>query len=240
MRAHEFSLAAALGVALGLSGCVGLKAIPFDRGAAASIHSVVLIGPQEPKLYPAVGQGAVVGAALGSAVGGAVGGAIAGAGTASGPNVDFNTEMQSLNLNMGQAVRSAIAQALTNDGYQVSEATVVHPAADLISNYDNVEQKADGILDAAIMVAGYAGSRANQSSFAPLLIVLVRMVDTKSHKIIFTQGYTYSPDSTVAVSDARFTFEDGKVLLSNPQLAADGLRTGVPMLAMLIQRDLAK
>jgi hypothetical protein len=154
---------------------------PLDKAALLNVRRIMLIGPQEPIRYPAIGSEAVLGLAAGSVAGGAVGAAAVSSAIASAQYTDFDAAMRSVNLQMGKEVRVAITQALVNDSYDVTENVVPRYGANPLSNYDKIGAASDANVDVWIVV-GYVGEELLSNTFDPLLVVNVRLVDAKTAK----------------------------------------------------------
>lgn len=191
-------------------------------------------------MYPVAGSGVVLGLAVGSAVGGAVGGGIAGAATGDVEAPEFNGSLKTMSVQMGAEVRAAITKALRNDGYDVNENVVPRFGANLLSRYDDVKTNSDAILDATV-VAAYAGEGGWFSpTLSPMVLIYVRLVDTKNHSTLFNKGYLYNSTSKTLRADERYTVPNEQALLSDPQLAVEAWRAGAARIADQIQQDLAK
>ena len=228
LRLETFSFATILVSLLCLSGCAPPGSVMLDRGAASTIHNVVIVGPPEPR-YLVLGSGAPVAFALG--------GAIVGAAITNALSADFNDQMKEMNVHIADELRRSLADALKNEGYGVTQNVVERFGANLLFNYSNLGESSDAILD-AWLIADYSAGGLSSAALSPVLELRVRLVDSKTHKTLFGKGYTYDLKSPMFPADPRYTFPDRQSLSSNPQLAAEGLRAGIPLIVAQLQQDL--
>ncbi|HET6161973.1 MAG TPA: hypothetical protein VFE34_26780 [Dongiaceae bacterium] len=174
---------------------------------------------------------------------------------------EFDLAMSQQNLHLGIDLQDSLSRVLEADGYKTSVMRVDQDKkGDII--LDNVgDLNSDAILYALIIGAGYSDGL-DGGQFAPETKVRVQLIDRKSKKILLERWYLYdayaSPepqtitaagdgtvtatseaamlDMTVLRPSAAYRFASYDRVLSNPALAADGLRAATP----LISDDLGK
>ncbi len=201
----------------------------LDQTVATRIHSVEMVGPEERK-YLVLGSGPAILFILS--------GPIAGPALAN-MQTDFDGKMKDMKVHVADELRQSISDALQKKGYDVTQNVVDRWGANLLFSYSNLGKNADAILDATL-IADYVFDGVFSSKLAPYLNFKVRLVDAKTHKPLFSKEYSYGAAPAMMVSDLRYTFPDGNSLANNPQLAAEGLRAGIPLITAQLEQDLSK
>jgi len=212
-----------------LAGCGGPAML--DQTVATRIHTIEMVGPEQKK-YLVIGGGATIVFLL---TGPIVGSALANVQT------DFDGKMKEMSVHVADELRQSISDALHKKGYDVTQNVVDRFGANLLFSYSDLGKNADAILD-AYSISDYVFDGLLSSKLAPFLKLGVRLVDAKSHKALFSKEYIYGAVATLPTlaSDPRYTFADGDALARNPELAAEGLRAGIPLITAQLQQDLRK
>lgn len=149
---------------------------------------------------------------------------------------DFNDAMRDQRLRLGDDLKNAIASALSKIGYQVDKSNApAHP---------ELASPSDATLNLEIISAGYGPLGSDGVSCSPFFVLDARLED-KSRKILFRQRYYYGEGAAISgviaiAPDKRFSFLNSSGVITDPETAAQGIRAGVPFIAIEIARRLAK
>jgi len=256
-------ISAAASIALALAGCADPPPRSLDPNVATSLHTIALAVPSEPRVgYSLLSNSGFTAIALSMATGKpADPNSQKAVADVSAHRKEFDLAMLQQNLHLGTDLQTSLSRVLEADGYKTSVTRVDQDKkGDII--LDNVgDLNADAILYVLVIGAGYSDGL-DGGPFAPEAKVRVQLLDKKSKKILLERWYLYdayaSPepqtitapgggtgratgeagvlDMTVLQPSATYRFVSYDKVLSNPALAADGLRAAVP----LISDDLGK
>jgi hypothetical protein len=205
---------------------------PLDKAAIMSIRSIVLVGPSEPSEYIAARD------LPGILAAGPVG---AGVAAADRNDKEFDTRIRSTGLRLGQEIRNAIGDALRKDGYDVIDREIPRTTLNLIGDYRGRNLDGDAALDAWLLVRYATGEL--DDSYAPQLGMSVQLVDLKTNKILFRSGLTYAAHGVIPPTfrpAPRYSFAGREELMRNTELATEGLRAAIPLIAEWVGQSLAK
>jgi hypothetical protein len=148
----------------------------------------------------------------------------------SGARPSLNQAMAAQNFRLGAELHDAVADALMRDGYDV----VSSPGG-----------AADAMLEIAILpgTAQYSDAVLGDD-LMPSFVALVRMIDARTHALLFRDRILYGQpadrNAHALYPDARYRFSSADALLAEPQVAAEGFRAGVAMVARELGQELAK
>jgi hypothetical protein len=155
--------------------------------------------------------------------------------------MEFDTRIRSTGLRLGQEIRNAIGDALRKDGYEVIDHEIPRTTLNLATDYRGRNLDGDAALDAWILVRYATGEF--DDSYAPQVGMSVQLVDLKTNKILFRSGFSYAAQGVrppTFRSDPRYSFAGREELLRNPELAVEGLRAAIPLIAERVGQSLAK
>ncbi|MDZ5458351.1 hypothetical protein [Azohydromonas lata] len=186
----------------------------------------------EPEKYP-LNPGQLPGGALLHAFG-ALGGAVL-AGIESSryetATNEFTTAIKPTRPAIAQHWNESLLLSLQSKGYQamlVPELPMKKDAQE--TDCASIAGKYDAVMVSSIS-SGYAVSDAVQ----PVSYAKVKMLSSDCGETYFSDAFSYStkpmPRTTHSQSDARFNFPSRELLLSNPELAKEAMRTGVGTVA---------
>jgi len=81
-------------------------------------------------------------------------------------------------------------------------------------------------------------------SYAPQLLLAVEIVDLKMNKALFTEYISYRQNGGVRpptfIPAPRYSVRGREELMRNPQLAAEGFRAAIPLIAEHVRQSLAR
>lgn len=147
---------------------------------------------------------------------------------------DFNTLMQGQKLHLGAELSAAVAQVLRDDGYQILE-----------------DGDADAVMKLKIggFLPGQPGVTysSHGAEVEPEFMVRATLTDSKTQRKLFEQLYLFANNSIkpmdgtiMLVPDPKYYFTADKDVFKNPELAAAGLRSVIPLVANHIATSLKK
>lgn len=211
-----YSIAARAGVfGLALLALYGCGSTRFEAEDAAKVRTVRLAGFEEPDI---VLQGRFVlnTYAIDTKTG-----------------KEFNTVLTDAGLKLGAELKTAIAQTLRDDGYQVTDA-------------DDADAVFEGKIGA--VPPNWAPMyEAAGAGFKPEFSLETRLKDAKTKKSLFHQFYIYrdnsiSPmDGTILIRpDAKYEFGSVDELVKDSKRAADGMRAAIPPITQSLSALLKK
>jgi hypothetical protein len=254
---------AAATIALALAGCADPPPRSLDPNVVTGLHTIALAVPSEPRVgYSLLSNSGLTAFALSMTTGKPADlnsqKAVA---DVEAHRKEFDLAMLQQNLHLGIDLQASLSRVLEADGYKTSVMRVDQDKkGDIV--LDNVgDLDADAVLYALITGAGYSDGL-DGGPFAPEAKVRVQLIDRKSKKILLERWYLYdayaSPepqtiiapgggtvratgeaamfDMTVLRPAEAYRFASYNKVLSNPALAAAGLRAATP----LISDDLGK
>jgi hypothetical protein len=233
-RIFAFVFAALLAFTLG--GCANVHKQAFNKGAQPELKTIGLLEPAFSGEYFVQNLGHV---GMGF---GLVGGLIATAEMQSKTN-QFTEMMKARNLNVSDEFQNTLVSELQSVGYSVRVIKPQRTTQGFLETYDTLDNDVDAYLDLGIG-AGYLCA-SGTADYIPTVRSGVRLVKRGSNEILYQDiiSYGYELRAAQAVSitaDQQYFFKDFGALKSNPDLAMDGLKKGVPLVAKRIAQDLAR
>lgn len=210
--ARGCALVAALAACTLLSSCGSTKLAAAD---AANVHTIRLSGFSEPTYNV---QDRFV---------------LKTSSAAPDKGVSFESLLASHGLHLGDEMKVAISLALRNDGYQIEDSG--NADAILEVKFDGAPPNANPMYEGAPAV------------YQPEYSVHVTLTDAKTQKKIFHQFYVYR-DNSVAPMDGtilirpepKYNFATAADLFNKPELAAEGFRAAIPIIAQSVGSQLKK
>jgi hypothetical protein len=227
---------AGLALMLQFAGCAQVPKQAFNRAANQDVKKVALLKPAASGEFlvqnwghPGMGFGLI-------------GGIIAAADMQS-KTTEFTTKMKAASFDPREEFTAALAQELRSTGYEVKVIEVKREKPTILQSYDALEEGHDAYVDCVLNWSGYFTASA-VSEYKPAMRVLVRMVKRKTKEIAYQElvNYGYEMRASQAVNltaDAKYSFGNFSDLMAKPDLALEGMRTGIPLLARQVARDLA-
>lgn len=206
------------GLVLGIVGLCGGCATQFDPANSAGIRTIKLSGFDEPT-YEAQDRFVLRTFSV----------------TPQGSS-DFAALMAGQNLRLGSELKAAVAQTLRSDGYEVIENDAAGPA--------------DAVLE--MKLAGAPPNfaplyEAAAGNYEPEFSAEATLRDTKTKHKLFFELYVYRDNSIKPIDgsilirpDPKYGFRTAKELFDNPELAAEGFRAPIPIIAQSIGSALKK
>jgi hypothetical protein len=231
-----FSIVVAVLLSIIVTGCAGIDKQAFNKAANQELKTIGLLEPAASGEYvvqnlghPGMGFGLI-------------GGLIAVADMQSKTN-RFTELMKERNLNVSDEFQSKLTAELQNRGYAVKVIKPERSKPALLENYDALEKDVDAYLDLGVN-AGYMCASAT-ADYVPTVRSIVRLVKKGSNEILYQDiiayGYEFRAAQAVSIpADQQYFFKDFDVLTSDPDLAMEGLKRGIPLVTSRIAQDLAK
>ena len=233
-RIFAFVFSAVLAFTLG--GCANVHKQAFNKDAQPELKTIGLLEPDFSGEYFVQNLGHV---GMGF---GLVGGLIAVAEMQAKTN-QFTELMKARNLNVPGEFQNTLVTELQNAGYSVRVLKPQRTARGFLETYDSLDKDVDAYLDMGIG-AGYLCA-SGTADYIPTVRSGVRLVKRGSNEILYQDiiSYGYELRAAQAVSiaaDQQYFFKDFGALTGNADLAMDGLKKGVPLVARRIAQDLAR
>jgi len=235
-RRRIFTFVFVAWLAFGLGGCAGVHKQAFNKDAQQDVKTIGLLEPAFAGEYfvhnlghPGMGFGLI-------------GGLIATADMQSKTN-QFTVLMKERNFNVPDEFQSMLTAELQKDGYAVKVLKPQREKPAFLETYDALDKDVDAYLDLGIG-AGYLCA-SGTADYIPTVRSGVRLVKRGSNEIIYQDVISYGYELRAAqavsiVADQKYFFKDFVALSGNPDLAMDGLKQGVPLVARRIAQDLAR
>jgi hypothetical protein len=219
-----------------LGGCAGVHKQAFNKAAQPELKKIGVIEPAFTGEYFVQNLGH---AGMGF---GLIGGLIAAADIQSKTN-KFTEEMKARNFNVRDEFQNTLISELQNVGYSVKIIKSQRSGSAFLENYDALDKDVDAYLDMGIG-AGYMCA-SGTADYIPTVRSGVRLVKQGSNEILYqdiiSYGYELRAAQAVSISaDQKYFFKDFDMIMGNSDLAMDGLKKGVPLVAQRIALDLAK
>ena len=151
--------------------------------------------------------------------------------------------MKARDLRMIDEFQRILAAELQNAGYSVKMLKSQREKHALLKKYDGLDGEVDAYLDFAIG-AGYMCA-SSTADYIPTLHSMVRLVKRGSNEILYEEviyyGYKLGAKEAACLSaDQQYYFKDFGALTSNPDLAMEGLKKGIPLITKHIAQGLAR
>jgi hypothetical protein len=219
-----------------VSGCAGIDKQAFNKAAHQEVKTIGLLEPSGTEEYVVQNHGHP---GMGF---GLVGGLVAAADMQSKTN-RFTALMKERNFNVSDEFQRKLAAELEGIGYIVKVIKPERPSPALLENYDALEKDVDAYLDLGVN-AGYMCASAT-ADYIPTVRSLVRLVKKGSNEILYQDliayGYEFRAAQAVSIpADQQYFFKNFDVLTSDPDLAMEGIKKGIPLVTSRIAQDLAK
>lgn len=210
------------------SGCAGAPQI--DRASLSGIHTIAVLSPADPATFDVV-TNIPSGVAIVYGI----------------DRMRFDSLMRSEGLTLAPGFGSAVAAELNKDGYEARIISLPRTRPNDFVPLDELQGVgADAVIDIRLITAGYIEC-STPSGLAPNMTVSVRLVSPKTGKNVYLRGLPFGCKAQIGiqqdpslVANAKYAFPTYEELSSRPALAAEGLRSGIPVVAALIGRALAK
>lgn len=210
----------ALGI-LSLTACFPNQ--DFNRQSASSLITVAIAGPEDPTHYPIVVADNI---------------------SATSIYNELDAKLKEADYHLGRDIQASLAKALVAAGYQVSAVHIPHKDGTLLTGAQVSGVRADAVLDANILLAGYVNGIV-ASGVTPNVLIDIQLLDVKTGTVLFGRRYNYSnqtfPQRITALQvDARYTFMTRRSLADNFILAGEGLSAAGPLIAQDLAAALHK
>ncbi|TXH38255.1 MAG: hypothetical protein E6Q98_05440 [Rhodospirillaceae bacterium] len=226
---------------LALSFLAGCASQSFHAEQAANIKTIAVVKPLDPPfLLGANGDWANNGGGL---LGVLTAEGVKAANAGKDFNVKFNGDMTAQQVTLGADLSSAVQAGLQKLGYTVTVVTLPaeQPGA-LSTDYSSLKGQADAVLDLAIPAAGYAYRTWNP--YEPAVMVRAQLTDLKNQRVLYSDIYSYarrhSGGDTLLQPSGGYEFRSKDAVFSDPQRAANGIRSSVQPIATQISTALKR
>jgi hypothetical protein len=219
-----------------LGGCASVHKQAFNKDANQQLKTIGLLVPAFTGEYIMQNLGH---AGMGF---GLIGGLIAAADIQSKTN-QFTELMKARDLNVPDEFQSILVSELQNIGYSVRVLKPQRTKPDFLENYDAIDKDVDSYLDLSISVGYLCAS--GTADYIPTVRAKVRLVKQGTNEILYqdiiSYGYEFRAAQAVSIAaDQQYFFKNFEALTSNPDLAMEGLKKGVPLVAKRIAQDLTR
>ena len=218
------------------AGCASIPKQPFNREANQAIQQITLIEPAIKPDYavrnlgnPAQSFGLI--------------GLMIAEGQASSKTAAFTKLAKARSFDLKAEFMAALVAELQNAGYKVQTVTAVRPKHEFLPAYGGMPAGTQAILDTTVE-SGYLCA-ASDSDYLPTVHATVRLVKPNGKEILYQEAITYGFESRGAeaisiAAEKKYFFEDFDKLSASADLAVEGMRVGIPLVAKQIAQDLRK
>lgn len=218
------------------AGCAGVQKQAFNRDANQSLRSIGLLEQIDTEKYFVQNMNHP-GMAFGL-----IGGLIAIADMESKQN-KFTEAMKARNLRVIDEFQRMLATELQNAGYSVKMIKLQGEKHALLKSYDGLDNEVDAYLDFT-MDAGYMCA-SSSADYIPTVHSIVRLVKRGSSEMLYEEVIYYgyklgAKEAACLTADQQYYFKNFGALTSNPDLAMEGIRQGVPLIAKHIAQSLQR
>ncbi len=202
---------------LAMAGADG-AASAMDHGRLANIHTIAVIGPQNPTVVQLEVGNFASAMAVGFAGigGGVIGGAVVGA-LSSTRDTGQVSGLQTLRL--GDEMNAGVTKALGEAGY-----TIVGPGTNELP---------DAVLTLTIYECKYV--RRVWGAIGPHIVMQADLTERTTGKRLFSRSYRYDMHTLGFTGDLtpddKYGFDTADEVLAHPDVVAEGLRAAIPMIA---------
>lgn len=217
-------------------GCANIPKQAYNKEANRTIQQVTLIEPAADPNYAVVNLGHP-GQSFGLI------GALIAAGQISAKTTEFSKALKDRGFDLAAEFRAALVSELEAAGYVVQVQKVARSKPEFLPKYDNVSSGGQAILDTTLSAGYYCA--ASNSEYIPTVRSSVRMVKPDGKQILYQEQVTYGyeaggQDAVTFPADQKYFFDDFDAILAKLDLALEGIRTGVPIVARQIADDLRR
>lgn len=209
---------------IGLAGCAGTPAVPYDRGTAGNVKTIGLLTPSYPDRAYVI---------LASSVGQSFGliGALVDAGMRSNREASFSSLLATQRYSLPDAFEARLVSALQAQGYTVERIAVTRDKPKFLTDYHIAAAvPVDAYLDCFSGGYGYIASGiTNSSPYRPVFAVACKLVRASDDAILMRDSVIYNPlnprgGGYVSVSpDPSYQFVDFDTLMADPPRTVAGL-----------------
>jgi hypothetical protein len=226
----------ALFLTFALGGCAGVHKQAFNKDANQGLKSIGLLEPAYSGEYFVFNSGHI-GQGFGL-----IGGLIAAADMQSKTN-QFTELMKARNFKVSEEFQGILVSELQNLGYSVKIIKVQREKPVFLENYDALDKDVDAYLDLGIGAGYQCASTA--ADYIPTVRSGVRLVKKETSEILYqdiiSYGYELRRAEAVCIAaDQKFFFKTFDDVKKDPDLALQGLKEGVPLVAKRIAQDLTR
>lgn len=219
-----------------LGGCAGIHRQAFNKEANQSVRRIGILEQHEQEKYFVENLGHP-GMSFGL-----IGGLIAVADTESKKN-KFTELMKARNFNAVEEFQKMLLAELENAGYATKLIKPARAKHDLLKKYDGLDEEVDGYLDFTLG-AGYA-CKSSFAEYMPMVHSVVRLVKRESNEILYQEviyyGYKFEQgEAACFTAEEQYYFKDFKVLTAQADIALEGLRKGLSLIAKHIGQSLQR
>ncbi len=217
----RLSLAAAL---LGLAGCAGQPAIPFDRSSAPDIKTIGILTPGFPD-GPRIVLASSVGKNLGLL------GALVDAGMEHNRETTFSDMAAGQRYSAADEFSLALAAAVKSQGYAVEMIPVTRsrPNHFLDDYHVATNIKADAYLDVVVGAYGYVAAGVGDANpYRPVVGMGCKLVRVSDGTVLMRDFVAYNPvnprGNLITISpNPAYQFVDFDALTADPKITLAGL-----------------
>lgn len=222
--AHWFRRLALAATLLGLAGCAGQPAIPFDRSSASDIKTIGILTPRFPD-----GPKVVLVGSVGRSFG--LIGALIDSGMEANRESQFTSLLASQRYQAADAFSRALATAVEAQGYKVEMIPVTRDLhKDFLDDYHIATNiKVDAYLDVAVGGYGYiAAGLGDGNPYRPIVGLGCKLVRVGDSTVLMRDFIVYNPinprGNLITISpDPAYAFPDFDALMADPPKATAGL-----------------
>jgi hypothetical protein len=219
---------------LSVVGCANIPKQPYNKEANRSIQQITLIEPAANPDYSVVNLGH-------PAQSFGLIGAIIAAGQISAKTNEFSKQVKSRGFDLTAEFKAALTAELEKAGYRVQLLKLPRAKAEFLPKYDGVPAGAHAILD-TVIEAGYYCAASN-SDYIPTIRSQVRLVKPNGKQLLYQEAvsYGYEQGAKEAISipaEKKYFFQDFNAISAKVDLALEGMRAGIPLVAKQIADDL--
>ena len=221
---------------LAVVGCANIPKQAYNKEANRSIQQITFIEPAANPDYPVANLGHPAQSF------GLIGALIA-AGQISAKTTEFSKQVKSRGFDLPAEFKAGLIAELESAGYSVQVLKLARTKAEFLPRYDGVPAGTQAILD-TVVEAGYYCAASN-SEYIPTLRTSVRLVRPDGKQLLYqdaiSYGYEQGAKEAISIPAAqKYFFADFDAISAKVDLALEGMRAGIPLVAKQIAEDLTR
>ncbi len=218
------------------AGCANIPKQAYNKEANREIRQVTLLEPAAEPDYAVVNLGHP-GQSFGLI------GLLIASGQISAKTAEFSKAIKAKGFDLAAEFKAALVAELEAAGYAVTVQKVVRAKPDFLPKYDNVPPGTQAILDPKLSAGYYCA--ASNSEYIPTVRSAVRMMKPDGKQILYQEQITYGyeaggQEAVTFPADQKYFFDDFDAIMAKLDVALDGMRKGVPIVAKQIADDLRR
>jgi hypothetical protein len=218
------------------AGCANIPKQAYNKEANRAIQQITLLEPAAEPDYAVVNLGHP-GQSFGLI------GALIASGQISAKTAEFSKAIKAKGFDLAAEFKAALVAELEAAGYVVTLQKVARAKPDFLPKYENVPTGSQAVIDPKVSAGYYCA--ASNSEYIPTVRSSIRMVKPDGKQILYQEQITYGyeaggQDAVTFPADQKYFFDDFDAIMAKLDIALDGMRKGVPIVAKQIADDLRR